>query len=256
MIKSIINNLPPTDSLEKNAARRLGFPGGDSGGFSHLFSEYLSEIKSLQNSASGADDLNSDQLALLVRKIQMQVNQRLLEAVLDDQGSSKHTPSITKYEIMLDNLRKAGELPAGASKNSQATPKIVDHYDRAALEPIIEKAAGKYDVDPHLIRSVIRAESNFDSKATSVKGAMGLMQLMPQTAKDMGVENAYDAKENIMGGTRYLKMLLDRYKGDIELALAAYNWGMGNLERKPDSLPAETVTYISRVKSYYKSLKA
>ncbi|MEN6374054.1 MAG: lytic transglycosylase domain-containing protein [Smithella sp.] len=124
------------------------------------------------------------------------------------------------------------------------------------LESIIEKAAAKFGIDPDLIRSVIKTESNFNSRATSPKGAMGLMQLMPGTARDLGVRNAYDPEENIMGGTRYLKTLLNRYDGKVDVALAAYNWGMGNLEKNPRRLPQETSNYISRVNNHYKNFRA
>jgi len=122
-----------------------------------------------------------------------------------------------------------------------------------AIEPqthignIIDRASKKYHVDPELIKAVVRVESNFDANCTSPKGAMGLMQLMPETADELGVKNCYDPVENIMAGTSYLKNLLDRYDGNVSLALAAYNWGMGNIERHPEKLPRETRTYIARV---------
>jgi len=121
---------------------------------------------------------------------------------------------------------------------------------------IIRQASKAYGVDEGLIRAVIRAESGFRSESTSPKGAMGLMQLMPKTARELGVRDAYDPRENIMGGTRYLRSLLDRYRGDVPTALAAYNWGMGNVERNPEKLPRETRVYIDRVQRFMDERKA
>ena len=119
------------------------------------------------------------------------------------------------------------------------------------IDEIIDHASKKYGVDADLIGAVIKAESDFQPESISVKGAMGLMQLMPETAADMGVKNPRDPLENVMGGTRYLKRLLDRYDGDVDRALAAYNWGMGNLERGRKNLPEETRNYIARVNQFY-----
>ena len=124
------------------------------------------------------------------------------------------------------------------------------------FEPIIQKASRQYGVDAELIRAVIKAESNFNPRAVSHAGAQGLMQLMPATARGLGVSNSFDPEQNVMGGTRFLKGLLDRYNGDLDAALAAYNWGPGNVDRRPDRLPRETRDYLVKVKQFYASYTA
>jgi len=94
---------------------------------------------------------------------------------------------------------------------------------------------------------VIQTESDFNAQAVSPVGAQGLMQLMPGTAADLGVTDAFDPEQNIQAGSKYLKQLMDRYDGDAKLALAAYNWGMGNLERHPERMPQETVNYVAKI---------
>ena len=115
------------------------------------------------------------------------------------------------------------------------------------FESIIQEAGQRYRVDPALIRAIIQAESGGNPLAVSRAGARGLMQLMPDTAAELGVTNPFDPTQNIMGGTSYLRRLLDRYRGDVKLALAAYNWGMGNLERHPEAMPRETKNFIAAV---------
>ncbi|MBW2302666.1 MAG: lytic transglycosylase domain-containing protein [Deltaproteobacteria bacterium] len=128
----------------------------------------------------------------------------------------------------------------------------VRDYDR-----IILQAARRFRVDPHLIRAVIKAESDFDRRAVSKKGARGLMQLMPETAYAMKVSNPFDPRENIIGGTRYLRLLLERFNQDKKLALAAYNAGPETVEAFNGIPPyPETMTYVKRVLTYYERFRS
>jgi len=126
----------------------------------------------------------------------------------------------------------------------------------APFREIVEAAAARYGVDADLIASVIAVESNFDPKAISRKNARGLMQLLPETAARLGVKNIFDPQENIDAGTRYLRDLLQRYKNDLVLALAAYNAGPERVEKYGRVPPfSETISYVRRVKHAYDKRK-
>jgi len=134
-------------------------------------------------------------------------------------------------------------------------PKRTWHYDagrgptfHSKYDKLIVEAAKKFDVDAALISAVIKAESDFNPRESSNKGARGLTQLMPATAERFGVVNAFDAKANINGGVRYLRWLLDAFEGNADLAVAAYTAGEGNVWKYNGVPPfRETITYINRV---------
>jgi len=116
------------------------------------------------------------------------------------------------------------------------------------LNEVVRTASGTYHLDPDLVNSVIRAESGFNVRAVSPKGAQGLMQLMPQTASELGVRNAFDPQANVEGGTRYLRELLERYDFDLIKALAAYNAGPQRVEQYGSVPPYyETKAYVARI---------
>lgn len=121
----------------------------------------------------------------------------------------------------------------------------------ASLEEIFTEASERYNVPKDLIKAIAKTESDFDPNATSGSGAQGLMQLMPATARELGVTDAYDPYQNVMGGTKYISQLLDKYDGDVKLALAAYNAGSGNVKKYGGIPPfKETQNYVVKVMNF------
>ena len=134
--------------------------------------------------------------------------------------------------------------PAYRATTPAETPVVEDSVDSLVIQH-----AQRHALRPELVRAVIQVESGFNPRARSPKGAMGLMQLMPATARELGVTNPYDPAQNIRGGTTYLRQLLDRYDGDERLALAAYNAGAGAVDRYGRNVPPyqETRDYVRRI---------
>ena len=188
--------------------------------------------------------VGEERLLNLMKIVRRHINDHVLRVMIDQ--CSRERVCHSNNESLLRG--EAAALSNGCIMSKDANN---NSCSRDSIDDIITDASKKYDVNADLVRAIIKTESDFNVTSTSAKGAMGLMQLMPETAKDMGVENAFDPRENIMGGTRYLKMLLNRYGGDIDLALSAYNWGMGNVEKHPERLPEETASYIVKVKKQF-----
>jgi soluble lytic murein transglycosylase-like protein len=141
--------------------------------------------------------------------------------------------------------------PEGSAPNS-AFLRSNKPFTEADVDAAIEQAAARHNVDPNLVRSVIKVESNFNPNAVSRKGAMGLMQLMPSTARSLHVTNPFDPQQNVDAGVRHLKQLLESYGGNVKLSLAAYNAGAGAVARSA-GVPrfAETQNYVRRITNLY-----
>ena len=166
-----------------------------------------------------------------------------LFSYLDENGVRIFTNIPPKGPVQ--DLKMSGEpSPLPASETRGADGDTGTSYDQ-----IIDKYAEEYRLDPQLIRSMIATESAFNPKAVSRKGAQGLMQLMPATALELGVEDPFDIEQNIDGGARYLRQMLDNFGGNVKVALAAYNAGPGAVERYGGRVPPypETEQYVNRV---------
>ncbi|UQZ91300.1 lytic transglycosylase [Deltaproteobacteria bacterium Smac51] len=144
-----------------------------------------------------------------------------------------------------------------AQKNDSEKANKGEKMSMDAIDKIVNKVSVALGIDANLVKAVIKTESNFNHTAVSRAGAKGLMQLMPGTAKELGVEDPFNPIENIWGGARYLKKMLDRHGGNINKALASYNWGPGNFDRygKNGNMPNETRNYISIVNQHYAKFK-
>jgi soluble lytic murein transglycosylase-like protein len=186
-------------------------------------------------------------------RLVMGTNTRLFFAADDSSFTDVPTAEITGYEKDL-TLPLPTQVPADwhastISPSVKTTPAL-------PLNQVVDSASAAYHLDPDLVNSVIHAESGFNSRAVSPKGARGLMQLMPGTANQLGVNDAFDPQANVTGGSRYLRELLERYNFDLVKALAAYNAGPQRVEQYRGVPPfRETRAYVARIVHEYNTKK-
>lgn len=169
----------------------------------------------------------------------------------DSEGTLHFTdaPTDRRFKVFMRDIKKDLKLRTTFRLSGCAK-------DPKEFEPIINSCAQEFGVDRSLVKAVIQAESGYNPNAVSRKGAAGLMQLMPKTAQDLKVSNSLDPAENIRGGVRYLKFLLSTFKGDVAMALAAYNAGLSKVAQYGGIPPyEETRNYVAKVMSYRKSFQ-
>ncbi|AYK07795.1 lytic transglycosylase domain-containing protein [Brevibacillus laterosporus] len=198
-----------------------------------------------QTNPDGQDPLFSDVFENELQKYQHVISKEQVLAKLDgtNQQQNSWNSSLTYSSPSLDLT---------SNKDESMT------WGRQQIVDKIEQVSKRFGVNSSLVREVVRAESNFNPTATSHAGAKGLMQLMDDTARSVGVRNSYDPDQNLMGGTKYLGKLLDRYDGNVKVALAAYNAGSGRVrragietdedfDRLAANLPQETQRYVAKI---------
>ncbi len=195
-------------------------------------------------------------------RLVMGATTRLFFGADDSSFTDVPTAEITGYEKDLSSSPSLSlPLPAPAGQPGAAVPRSIPSHSlpalsAPALHQVVDSASAAYHLDPDLVNSVIHAESGFNSHAVSPKGARGLMQLMPHTANQLGVNDAFDPQANVTGGSRYLRELLERYNFDLVKALAAYNAGPERVEQYRGVPPfRETQAYVARIVHEYNTKK-
>lgn len=207
------------------------------------------EINAMQSLGSVQDTQNNSTTSSMFSEMLGQVLQASTGNSSTENSSTLLYSGDSPVFIPSNLYSGQGSLAEAISSYPSISTNYGTNYDE-----IIKRAAERYNVPEKLISSIIKQESNFDPSATSSAGASGLMQLMPGTAKYLGVTNSFDPEQNIMGGAKYISQMLTQFDGNIETALAAYNAGPGAV-KKYDGIPPykETQNYVQKVMNYFQA---
>lgn len=205
------------------------------------FAEVLKSSESQQTNKTGFG-------SLVTKTPSADVKARILGTNTPDDSSQ--TSKIGRFGALTGLSNKFNALKI--SNSNTEIPEVKNNAPKAQILSMIDKVAQKHGVDEKLVRALVRQESGFNPNATSHCGAMGLMQLMPATAKSLGVTDAYNPVQNVEGGVKYLKSMLNKYNGNVILALAAYNAGPGAVDKYGTVPPyGETQNYVKSILANY-----
>jgi soluble lytic murein transglycosylase-like protein len=197
---------------------------------------------------------SQEKSALQAVQIMHNAQLQMLNSLFADDDTEQDFPLLQQEESFSPYSLYASNSSQNIDKYriAQTAPSLLSTEqpdDKTTIDQLISQVAKRYSLSEDLIHSVVTVESAYNSQAISPVGAQGLMQLMPATAEELGVNNSLDPAENLNGGSRYLKQLLEKYDGDLDHALAAYNWGQGNVDRRGlNNMPEETRNYLSKIK--------
>lgn len=203
------------------------------------FEDMLKDEKTAKTGADDAEKTAADDTATEKQE------ETIAEAPVSQ--SIVYKDPLTGKEVIYIDVAKADATKETTSSNKAA--ETADSMKRTKYDAYFKAAAKKYNVSESLLKAIAKAESNFNPKDVSSAGAMGVMQLMPETAKSLGVKDPFDPEQNIMGGAKCISQKLKEFNGDVRLALAAYNAGSGAVKRN-GGVPSYCKTYVSRVLSY------
>ncbi len=242
----------PADGLRRKVAAPA--PGDSKQDFSRILADSQADARKAALAAGGGRRISDYLKTPVVAKVPRPYNPAPASISGADQaapaGASNAQPvamEARRQSPSSETQAKAASLP----EEIMATPPLKADTVAQRIEASIQKAAIDYELPAELIRGVIQAESNFQVRAVSPAGAQGLMQLMPATARDLGVDDPFDIRQNIDGGARYLRQMLDMFDGDVKRALSAYNAGPGTVMKYDGQVPyPETRHYVRKVMLY------
>lgn len=256
IMNSVLNIISSENSSDDSSDSSSISSDSKSGAFESMLQSLISAAESTNSTSSSS---NSSILSL-INSIEGSNSSSSLFDSLNNSGDSSSSSLLALLNSTnnssnsgISDLLSNGSLSGSNLLNSTGAYSTNSTASNAAIEKAVETASKKYGVDKNLILSVIKQESSFNPNSTSSVGAMGLMQLMPGTASELGVTNAYDVNQNVDGGTKYLKGLLNTF-GNYKTAVAAYNAGAGAVQKVSgdlNKLSSETKDYVAKVTKYY-----